>query len=191
MTPIKSTYRDHTVYAIPPNAGGVMLLEALNILEGFDIAKASDSERVHLLAETFKLVFEDRETKVGDPERVQVPVDQLISKPYASERRAHIKRDAVLPWRVSGQTESGTTHLVVADKDGNVISITNTHNVFSRLIGRTGFFFNNAMSKMTMDPKDPNFAEPGKRMRKNLSPALVFNAEGKLVLAVGTLNTEN
>jgi gamma-glutamyltranspeptidase / glutathione hydrolase len=185
LTPIKSTYRGHTVYAVPPNAGGVMLLEALNILEGFDVAKSSDAERVHLLAETFKLVFEDRETKVGDPDRIQVPVDQLISKPYASERRAFIKPDAVMPWRVSGITESGTTHLAVADKDGNVISITNTHNGFSRVIGRTGLFFNNAMSNMSLNPKHPNFAEPGKRMMKNLSPALVFNPEGKLVLAVG------
>ena len=162
-----------------------MLLETMNILEGFDIPKLSEAQRVHTIAETFKLVFEDRDTKVGDPEKMSVPVDELLSKTYTTERRALINEKQALPWRIQGEAETGTTHLTVADKHGNVVSITNTHRSFSRLVGRTGLFFCAGISYLSQDPNHPNFAQPGRRMRKNLSPALVFNQDGKLVLAVG------
>lgn len=188
LTPIRTTYRGYTVYAVPLNSGGPCLLESLNILEGIDVGLLSEDKRIHTEAETFKLVIKDRDTYLGDPAFIKVPLNDFISKDFASQRRALIKQDSLLPWSVPpGQIEKGTTHFVVADGQGNVISVTNTHDGwgFGRVVGHTGMFFCDGIKFMSLDPKHPNFAEPGKRMRKNLSPALVFDTNGNLVLAIG------
>jgi len=176
--PITGSYRGYAVHTFPPpSSGGVAVVEALNILEGMELAPlgAGSSASVHRIAEALKLSFADTLAFVGDPDFVSVPAAQLIEKPYAERLRARIDpawwRRAPWRWlagreiaiRVEGPglpaNDAGTTHLSTADSAGNAVALTMTINTpygSGITAERTGVLLNNEMDDFAIAPDLPN-----------------------------------
>jgi gamma-glutamyltranspeptidase/glutathione hydrolase len=175
--PLWGAYRDVEVASFPPpSSGGVALIEALNILEGFELAPlgVGSSASLHRIAEALKLAFADRAAYLGDPDFVQVPVAALISKRYAAELRARIDppRWRRWPWTwLQGETaievegpgqlpdDAGTTHLSVGDAAGNAVAITETINTpfgSGITVPGTGIVLNNEMDDFSKAVDTPN-----------------------------------
>ena len=180
--PISTDYRGFTVYETAPPSQGFLLLEQLNIIEGFDLAKLApfSAERIHLLNEAKKLAFADRNRYAGDPAFVQWPLDRLISKSHATERRAEIH-----PARVRSRNDlvveehgGDTSYFAVADGDGNAVSfIHSLSNSFGSAVvaGETGITLNNRGGRgFSLDPRHPNVIAPGKRTMHTLNAYQVF-----------------
>ncbi len=131
--PIRGSYRGHEIMGPPPPASsGVHIAQMLNILEGYDIGALGfgSPDAVHLLAEALKIAFADRAVATADPAFVKVPVARLIDKAYADERRALIAMDEAKAWSagLAPGESNDTTHVTVADADGNVVTATQTIN---------------------------------------------------------------
>jgi gamma-glutamyltranspeptidase/glutathione hydrolase len=181
--PVTGTYRGlQIISAPPPSSGGVALIEALNILEGYDMARAGlDSTRsIHLLAEAYRRAFMDRALFMGDPDFTDVPVKQLIDKSYAAAWRKSIdpqrpsasralRRPATYPQLDRFESEhplfgprrepSHTTHYSVVDSEGDAVAVTTTLNddYGSRVtVGPLGFLLNNEMDDFAAKPGVPN-----------------------------------
>jgi gamma-glutamyltranspeptidase/glutathione hydrolase len=192
-TPISIEYRGRTVIGPPPPAsGGVHIAQMLNILEGFDVAAMGfgSADSIHLLAETLKIAFADRAVTTADPAFVKVPVERVISKQYASERRAEIDLQRTRRFsagRLDSVESSDTTHVTVADADGFVVSATHTINgLFGACvqIPGTGMIANNYMHNFDPHPGRVLSIAPGKRVFSSMAPMMV--AEGGAVkLALG------
>ena len=194
VTPISSTYRGYTVYTQPPSSSAVAVLEQLNMLEGYDLKALGHNspEYLHLLGEVMRLAVADRNRYVGDPEFVKVPSDKLISKEYAAERRKLVHLDSTMSVATAGDfgrtEETHTTHLNVADAEGNMVALTQTLGDFfgSHLVAAdTGVLLSDEMRHLHLDPNDPSRLEPGKRSRSNESPIIILK-DGKPFMAVGT-----
>ena len=176
-TPLHGSYRGLEVISFPPpSSGGVVLLEALGILEGFDLGAlgAGSSASFHRIAEALKLAFADRAALLGDPDFVAVPVEQLLSSEYAARQRARINppwwRRAPWTWHraevaiaVPGPgfapDDAGTTHLSTADVAGNAVAITQTINTpfgSGITVPGTGIVLNNEMDDFSIAPNRPN-----------------------------------
>ncbi|MCZ6888217.1 MAG: gamma-glutamyltransferase, partial [Gammaproteobacteria bacterium] len=174
----------------PPSAGGVQVIEMLNILEPYDIGVMGfgTADGVHLLAEVLKIAFEDRKKYIGDPAFLDVDVEMLISKDYATQRRAEI--DMAAPRMVANPNSSeshNTTHLTAADADGNVIATTQTiHAAFGSkvTVPGTGMLLNNTMNIFDPHPGFANSIAPGKRVTSSMSPTIVCK-DGKPYFALG------
>jgi gamma-glutamyltranspeptidase/glutathione hydrolase len=205
--PLVGTYRGYTVYTPPPaSAGGATLLNMLNILEQFDLKAAGQGSAasLHLLAETMKLAYADRYRVLGDPAFVTAPVKGFTSKAYAIERARLISPDKVIPGADAPvgdplKFESpSTTHLSVADADGNAVSLTTTlGSDFGSgvMIARTGILLNNQMNNFSHEqaweaqrtgtPPPLNALAPGKRMLSTMMPTIIFKGD-KPWLVTGT-----
>ena len=204
--PMHGTYRGYDIVSMPePSSGGVVLLEALNILEGFPMAemKQGSAPSLHLLIEAMKRAYADRAHYLGDPAFVKAPVATLISKDYAAKLRASIDPDHATPWnKVTPASPlhegDNTTHFSVVDDQGNAVSNTYTLN-FSYGVGLvadgTGVLLNNELDDFTAAPGASNayglvgFAAnlpgPGKRPLSSMSPTIVLK-DGKPVLVTGS-----
>ena len=194
--PVRGTYRGYEVVSVgPTSAGGVHIIEALNILEDFDVARMGfgSSDFLHLLAETLKIAFADRFEYLGDPDFVEVPVAGLTSKAYAASRRSEIDLAratdyvAGMPSAYLGESRD-TTHLTVADEEGNVVSMTQTiHEAFGSkvTVPGTGMILNNTMYIFDPHPGNANSIAPGKRMLSSMSPTIILK-DGKPFMALGT-----
>lgn len=201
--PVQSTYRGYTVIAMPPSSsGGVTTVETLNILETYDhLPPFGSAQYDHLLAEAFRRAFIDRNTKLGDPAFVKVPIAELTSKSYAKTLAATIDEGESSRTPVFGASAGEpmhTTHYSVADSHGNAVATTTTLNsgfgsgVYVR---GAGFFMNNEMDDFAAQPGHPNqfglvqgevnAIAPGKRMLSAMSPTIVLDRDGKLFLVVG------
>jgi gamma-glutamyltranspeptidase / glutathione hydrolase len=194
LTPISTTYRGYTVYTQPPSSSAIAVLEQLNMLEGYDLKALGHNspEYLHLLGEVMRLAVADRNQYVGDPEFVKVPVDKLVSKEYAAERRKLIHLDSTMSVATAGDfgqpEETHTTHLNVVDAEGNMVALTQTLGDFfgSHLVAAdTGILFSDEMRHLHLDPTDPSRLESGKRSRSNESPVLILK-DGKPFMAIGT-----
>lgn len=194
LIPISTTYRGYTVYTQPPSSSAIAVLEQLNILEGYDLKALGHNspQYLHLIGEAIRLAAADRNRYIGDPDFVNVPVEKLLSKAYAAERRNLIHMDSTMPAAVVGgfnrPEESHTTHLNVADAEGNMVALTQTlGDIFgSRVIaGDTGVLLGDEMRHLHLDPNDPSRLEPGKRSRSNESPIIVLK-DGNPFMAIGT-----
>lgn len=205
--PLVGSYRGYTVYTPPPaSAGGATLLNMLNILEQFDLKAAGQGSAasLHLLAETMKLAYADRYRVLGDPAFVTAPVKGFTSKAYAAERARLISTDKVIPGADAPvgdplKFESpSTTHLSVADADGNAVSLTTTlGSDFGSgvMIARTGILLNNQMNNFSHEqaweaqrtgtPPPLNAMAPGKRMLSTMMPTIIFKGD-KPWLVTGT-----
>ena len=194
--PVRGTYRGYDVVSVgPASAGGVHIVQVLNILEGFDVAGMGfgSTDYTHLVAEALKIAFADRFEYMGDPDFVEVPVGGLISKEYAAYRRREIDLERAQEHRhgrpMSYACEShNTTHLTVADGDGNVVSMTQTiHSTFGSkvTVPGTGMLLNNNMYIFDPHPGRANSIAPGKRMLSSMSPTLVLK-DSKPFMALGT-----
>jgi gamma-glutamyltranspeptidase/glutathione hydrolase len=190
----------------PPTAGGALLIEMLNILEGLPLGemKASSPETFHLLIETMKLAYADRGAHFGDPDQVNVPVAALISKRYAAARRAEIDAKQARPSRdvgagnPAGFGSGNTTHFSIVDRDGNAVANTYTLN-FNFGLGLvaegTGVLLNNELDDFTVKPGVPNafgliggaanLPAPGKKPLSSMTPTIVLK-DGKPFLVTGS-----
>ena len=190
--PICGRYRGWEVLGPPPPAAsGVHIAQMLNIFEGYDIKGLGYGtvDYLHLLAEVLKIAFADRAEASGDPDFVKVPVERIISKTYADERRAGIDMATARQWAGGLLAKEGadTTHLTVADGKGNVITTTQTINsLFGArfIIPGTGMVPNDYMSNFDPRPGNALSIAPGKRVTTSMSPMMALR-DGKVVYALG------
>ena len=193
VEPISTTYRGHTLYEFPPNNQGLTALLLLNILEGVDIKSMRDdpARYYHTLIEATKIAFADRNRYIADPAFSKVPVQELLSKDYATKRRALINPDKAIDPPAYGEVKMGsdTTYFTVVDKDRNAVSFINSlFNSFGSGIvaGDTGIMLHNRGSGFVLQPDHPNRLEPGKRPFHTLIPAMVFK-DGRLLMTYGVM----
>lgn len=203
-----TTYRIYKVCGMgPPSSGATTVFGILGMLETYDMrAMGKDNPMSwHLLAEAMQLAYADRSAYLGDGDFVDVPVKGLLDKTYLAERRQLIS-----PFGAAGRyepgtppgakprvaappvPEQGTTHFVVVDADGNVVSMTSTiESIFGSQLIANGFFLNNEMTDFDLAPvkngvPTANRVEAGKRPLSSMSPTIVYGPDGKVVLAVGS-----
>lgn len=188
--PLTVSYRDFYVHGQPPPSQGMILLEELKIIEGFNLANLSESEQIHLMVEAKKLAFEDRYRVLGDPEHLEVNVEELLSDEHAAKRRAQISVDkANIQPSKENQEGSDTTYFLVADRDGNALSwIQSVFHGFgaSWAIPETGIIMNNRLTGFSLDQKSPNFITPGKRPAHTLNAWTITRRDGSLSHVGGT-----
>jgi gamma-glutamyltranspeptidase/glutathione hydrolase len=189
---VHGTYRGFDIYGPPPpSAGGVHVVQMLNVLEHEDIAGLGfgSVDSMHLLGEALKIAFADRAAATADPAFVEVPVEKLVSKAYARERHARIDRAHTADWApgaVSAES-ANTTHVTVADAEGNIVASTQTINgLFGArfIIPGTGIVPNNYMALFDPHPGHALSIAPGKRVTTSMAPTMVFR-DGKPAFALG------
>jgi gamma-glutamyltranspeptidase / glutathione hydrolase len=205
-TPVHGTYRGHDIVSMPqPSSGGVVLVEMLNILEGFPMTdmKQGSAASLHLMIEAMKRAYADRARYLGDPAATNTPIATLISKDYAEKQRASINADRATPWQemlavTSPHEGSNTTHFSVIDSTGNAVSNTYTLN-FPYGVGLvaegTGVLLNNELDDFTaasgasnaygLVGYEANLPGPGKRPLSSMAPTIVLK-DGKPVLVTGS-----
>ena len=195
--PVVGHYRGaRIVSGSPPTSGGIALIDALNILEGFDLAKVDKVTRTHLIVEAMRRVHRDRAVYLGDPDFVDVPVARLINEYYAAGQRASIRMDhatpsAMLPGVDAAPAGPSTTHFSVLDKHGNMVAATITLNFFfgsGLMVPGTGILLNNQMDDFSAKPgvpngfqligADANAIAPKKRPLSSSTPTFVEGPEG-------------
>ena len=190
-TPIKGHYRGYELFGPPPpSAAGVHITEMLNILEEFDVAAMGfgTADSIHLLLESMKKAFADRNRYTGDPDFVEVPVERLIAKHYVEEFIDQIDLAKASPEIAPGSNEpEHTTHVTIADSDGNVVSATQTINELfgSKVtVPGTGMLLNNTQQMFDPHPGNPLSVQPGKRVTSSMAPMIVMR-DGLPEFAVG------
>ena len=200
--PATADYRGYTVCKCGPWTQGPALLQALRLLEGFDLKAMGllSADYVHVVVEAIKLAFADRDAHYGDPEFVHVPLESLLSDAYTGLRRPLIDMaaaspearpgdplamEAVTPGGVFRPGGEGTTTCVVADRWGNVVSATPSANVDTSRMdgGEAGVTYGNRLRSLNTTPHHPNCIQPGKRPRITLTPTLVLK-DGKPAFAI-------
>lgn len=189
---LRGTYRGHEIVGPPPPSSGPLhIIQMLNILEGYDIGALGfgSADTLHLLAEVLKIAFADRAAATADPAFVQVPVEKLLSKQYAAERRERMDLARAQEWSAAVAPGEGahTTHLTVADAEGNVVASTQTINsLFGAryIVPGTGMIPNNYMYVFTPQPGRANSVAPGKRVTSSMSPVIVLK-DGRPRFALG------
>ncbi|MEX0821782.1 MAG: gamma-glutamyltransferase [Rhodothermales bacterium] len=210
--PVVSTYRDHRIVSMPPpSSGGVALAQLLNAVEPYDVAAMGflSAETVHLMGEAMRRVYADRAQWLGDPDYFDVPVGALISKTYMQRRmetfdpQAAASSEDVTHGDPRGDPFGGesteTTHYSVVDADGNAVSTTTTINASygsKVVVDGAGFFLNNEMDDFAVKPGVPNMygllgseanaIEPGKRMLSSMTPTIVEDPDGDLLMVIGS-----
>jgi gamma-glutamyltranspeptidase / glutathione hydrolase len=200
-------YRVYIVCTPGAPSGGPAVLEGMGILEQTKIAESgpADAESWYLFSQASRLMYADRDRYIGDPAFVQVPVEGLLAKDYLAQRASLIGEragPAPGPGRPRGapalaadatREPAGTSHFVVVDAAGNVVSMTTTvESVFGsgRMVG--GFFLNNQLTDFSFSPRTAdgapaaNAVAPGKRPRSSMAPAIVLDKDGRFVLAAGS-----
>ena len=206
--PVCGRYRAWRVCGMaPPSSGGVGVLAILKQIEAFDIARLGKESPVawHVIAESMRLAYADRAQFIGDPAFVAVPTEGLSSDAYLKGRAALISDRATMPAVAPGDppgarrlasvpdTEvAGTSDFAIADAEGNIASITSTiESVFGSGLMVDGYMLNNELTDFNFAPADAagtpaaNRVEPAKRPRSTMSPTIVYDAGGRVVVAVG------
>jgi gamma-glutamyltranspeptidase/glutathione hydrolase len=180
VEPVSTNYRGYEVYELPPNGQGIAALQMLNILEGYDFSKIpfGSVEHVHLFVEAKKLAYEDRAKFYADPDFAKAPVDRLISKDYAAERRKLISMDHALKHVEPGDVKLGgdTIYLTTADQWGNMVSLIQS-NYRGMGSGMTppglGFVLQDRGQLFVLKEGHANTFEPGKRPFHTIIPSFV------------------
>lgn len=206
-TPLRGSYRGNEIITMPPpSSGGVVMLNVLNILEGYDIAKMqhNSAAKYHVLAESMRRAFADRAEFMGDPDFAQVPFQRLIDKKYAEQRRSTIDLRRASSSKDVGHGDAAggepmdTTHFTVVDRDGTVVTNTYTLNDLygSRVTAKgTGVLLNDEMDDFAARPGKPNMfglvqgeknsVQGGKRPLSSMTPTIVLHKDGTLWFALG------
>ena len=191
--PISTDYRGVTCWECPPNGQGIAALEALNIVEGFDMKAmgAQSADRYHHLIEAMRLSLADAFRYIADPRRSQVPSEQLTSKAYAEERRSLIDSSQAMASAPYGKVLGGsdTVYISCVDGQGNACSFINS--VFSNfgsgmVVPGTGIVLHNRASLFSLDPEHPNSLAGGKRPYHTIIPAMT-TVNGELSLCYGVM----
>ena len=207
-TPMEFDYRGrHIVGMPPPSSGGLTMAMIAHILEGWDLRPLGwhSPTHVHLVAEAMRRAFAARNAKLGDPDFVKNPVDELLSDAWAKEQRGTIKLDRatstheLFPNIITGASSGPhTTNFVVVDPDGNAVALTTTLNAWfgsGVTVPGLGFVLNDEMDDFATVPGkanmfglqqgEPNAIQPGKRMLSSMAPTLVLDAHGNVDVALG------
>ena len=216
LKPLRSTYRGvELISSPPPSSGGTHIIQILNLLENFEPAafEINSTEYIHLFSEIFKICYADRTRYMGDPNFVDLPLEGLLSKDYARELASRINLGKSMepafgdPFKYqdsSGKNSSAndksslgrtkkyespsTTHLSIADSEGNLVSLTQTINHFfgSCLVPPgTGFILNDQMDDFSIDPESANAAAGGKVPLSSMSPTFLLR-DGKPFAVLGS-----
>jgi gamma-glutamyltranspeptidase/glutathione hydrolase len=205
--PVCGTFRIYLLCSPPPPSSGVGLVELMKILDRTDIATRgpNDPQAWYLFAEASRLMYADRDHYVGDPAFVSVPVAGLIDDHYVASRAALIGPTAGRPPApgvppgaiVAGADRTlqpaGTTHFIVRDAEGNVVSMTTTvESIFGTGRMVDGFFLNNQLTDFSFSPVDEqgrpvaNAVAPGKRPRSSMVPSILLTSDGRFAGAIGS-----
>ena len=191
--PVHGSYRGYDIYSSNlPSSGGTIIIEMLNILENFDVGAMDPegAEYFHLLSETMKLGFADRNRYLGDPAFVKAPLSGLIDKTYAKQQAARIDPDkagvyeAADPWPFESDS---TTSYSIMDKAGNMVCVTKTVDATfaSGLVAEgTGILLNDTLVDFSLDPESPNVLAGRKRPLSSMSPTLILK-DGQSFMALG------
>ena len=191
----------HIVTAPPPSSGGVALLNALNILDGYDLARLDSATRKHVIIESLRRVHRDRAEFLGDPAFVSVPLQRLLSPDYAAGERTSIRLDRATPSSALpgyiGEPNGGvsTTHFSILDREGNRAAVTITLNTWfgtGLVVPGTGILLNNQMDDFAIKPGEPNAYKlvgaaansiaPGKRPLSSMTPTFLESDKGIAIL---------
>ncbi len=205
--PISGTYREFTIISMPPpSSGGTILIEMLNILEGFDLGQMERfaPETLHLIAETMKFAYYDRAKYMGDSDFGDIPIERLISKSHAASIRKKMQPDKAIPSVDLGQAiltqekARETTHYSVIDKSGMAVATTYTLNGgygAGVVVPGTGILLNNEMADFNMVPgytdtegligTEPNLIQPQKRMLSSMTPTVILK-DNEVYLITGS-----
>ena len=206
--PLRGTYRGYRIISMPPpSSGGAVLIQMLNMLEGYELKKmeSASSERYHFMTEAMRRAFADRAEFMGDADFVSVPVAGLIDKSYAAKLRATIDSDRaststdVRAGRPAGYESEDTTHFTVVDAEGNAVANTYTLNNSygsAAVVKGTGIMLNNEMDDFAAKPGTPNLygliqgernaVAPHKRPLSAMTPTIVLRKDGSLWFTVGS-----
>jgi gamma-glutamyltranspeptidase/glutathione hydrolase len=182
------------VSAAPPASGGIALVDALNILAGFDMAQLDTAARKHLVVEAMRRVHRDRSIYLGDPDFVKIPVERLTSRFYADGQRASIRLDRAMPSDalpgLASEAAQGmqTTHFSVLDRDGNRVAGTITINTWfgtGLMVPGTGVILNNMLGEEDLNPLGFHAIEPGHRVPSMMAPTVVLR-NGEIEVGLGS-----
>lgn len=194
-TALSGNYKGYDIFSMPPpSSGGVHVIQMLNMLEGDELKKKGflSAESIHLTTQAMQSAFADRAKYLGDPDFVKVPVETLISRKYADERRREISHNArpsqsVKAGAVAGFEHTETTHLSIIDQEGNMVATTQTINGYmgsSLVLPGTGIVLNNEMDDFSAQPGAANLfgaiggsqnaVAPGKTPLSSMTPTLVL-----------------
>jgi gamma-glutamyltranspeptidase / glutathione hydrolase len=199
--PLVGDYRGaRIVSASPPSSGGVALLDALNILGGFDLKRGDSATHKHLVIEAMQRAYRDRAVYLGDPDFVAMPLAQLVNKDYAAGQRSSIRTDKAMPSEMLPGIETAsvgqdTTHFSVLDAEGNRVAGTISINLFfgtGEMIPKTGVLLNNTMDDFSIKAGTPNvFGLVGnaenaiagnKRPLSSMAPSFVETPKGLMII---------
>ncbi|MCU5771222.1 gamma-glutamyltransferase [Erwiniaceae bacterium BAC15a-03b] len=205
--PVSGTYRGYEVFSMPPpSSGGIHIVQILNILENFDLAKMGfgSADAMQVMAEAEKYAYADRSEYLGDPDFVKVPSQALTSKAYARTLAQQIDvakarpSSEIKPGKLAPYESDQTTHFSVVDKDGNAVAVTYTLNTYfgsGIVAGNSGILMNNEMDDFSAKPGTPNVyglvggeanaVQPYKRPLSSMSPTIVAK-DGKTWLVTGS-----
>ena len=198
VEPISTTYRDWTVYELPPNGQGLAALEMLNILETTSLGQKGyefgSAKALHLMIEAKKLAYADLKLYIGEPHGQKLPVETLLSKQWAAQRAKLIDEQKANCDVSAGEMAGGTdtTYLTVVDRDGNMVSLiqSNYDSFGSGIVAPgTGFVLHNRGGLFVMDPKSPNALAGRKRPLHTIIPA--FAQKGDVRMAFGIMGGWN
>lgn len=206
-TPVSGTYRGYEVFSMPPpSSGGIHIVQILNILENFDLAKMGfgSADAMQVMAEAEKYAYADRSEYLGDPDFVKVPWQALTSKAYAKTLAQQIDvakarpSSEIKPGKLEPYESNQTTHFSVVDKHGNAVAVTYTLNTYfgsGIVAGNSGILMNNEMDDFSAKPGTPNVyglvggeanaVQPAKRPLSSMSPTIVAR-DGKTWLVTGS-----
>lgn len=208
--PICVPYREWSVCGMPPpTSGGLVITQALGMLERFDLAgfEPGDPEALHLILEATKLAYADRDLYVADSDFILVPIKGMLAPAYLKERSALIDPKKTVgtatagdPWPLNAETRAadvspeqpGTSHFSVVDAQGNVVAVTTTIEfLFGSHLMANGFLLNNQLTDFSYEPiRDgrvvANSVQPGKRPRSSMAPTIVFDKAGDPLFAIGS-----
>ena len=207
--PLCRAYRKLQVCGMPPpSSGALTMLQTLALLEQYDLArhKLDDAQAVHMVSEAYRLAYADRARYIADPDFYDVPVDGLLDPQYTKARYGKISPRHSMGRAEAGKPKGlktagidstrelpGTTHLSIADRDGNSIAMTSSiETAFGSMLMVRGFLLNNQLTDFSFKPADDaglpiaNRVEPGKRPRSSMAPTMVLNANGELEASLGS-----
>ena len=193
VKPISSNYRGYDVWECPPNGQGIAALIALNIVENIDFSDSSiePALQLHYKIEAMKIAFKDALWYVADPEKVKIPVEELLSKSYGKQRFNEIKEDqANTEYGKGNFKQSGdTVYVSVIDGNGNACSFINSlYEAFGTglVVPDTGIVLQNRGALFSTDPEHPNFLEPAKRPYNTIIPGMITR-NSNLVSSFGVM----
>ena len=208
--PVEGTYRGYKIYSsAPPSSGGTHVIQLLNFMENFDLAKMPqrDPETVHLWGQAMRMVFADRDAFMADTAFAKVPIVGLTSKAYAKTMLKNLNKNHFPalgkpgdPWKFekdapkvaqlvgAGREHFSTTHFSTVDAEGNIVAVTNTINFWfgSKVIDPVYQIpLNNQMDDFSSDPKSVNAPEPGKIPLSSMSPTIMLDSKGRPFMTLG------